>query len=87
MKTFLIFLQVFLCDFSYGFFTTKPFSPDQDVLFILRKRNRSFGEANNLNLENKEKLSETLFDPSKPVVFHVHGFLENQKMDHHMALS
>lgn len=76
-----IFTENSFCLFSRSFYAEK------DTLFILRTRGRSFSESDVLTFDGKEEVANTVFDPSKPTVFHVHGFLENQKVEHHIKLS
>lgn len=71
---------------SFGFFS-RPFNAEKDTLIFLRTRARSFSESEIIKFDDKEELANTIFDPSKPTVFHVHGFLESQKVEHHINLS
>ena len=71
---------------SFGFFS-RPFNAEKDTLIILRTKGRSFSESEIIKFDEKEEIANTVYDPSKPTVFLVHGFLENQKVEHHINLS
>lgn len=62
------------------------FTAEEDTKFILRTRGRLFSEADILTFNTKGELANTVFDPSKPTVFHVHGWFENQASEVHLKL-
>ncbi|CAG9809623.1 unnamed protein product [Chironomus riparius] len=67
-------------------FTPPKFDPETDVYFLLRIQNREFSKEEAVNLAQKEGLEKTAFDPSKPILFHVHGFIEDRKKPTHLLL-
>ena len=62
------------------------FEPETDVYFLLRKQLREIVNEESINLARKEGLEKTAFDPSKPILFHVHGFNEDRKKPIHLLL-
>lgn len=72
-----------LIKFHFCFFS-KPFTAEADILFVLKSGN---SENKSFSFENKEEVASTAFDRTKPIFFQVHGYLENQKVQHQIELS
>ncbi|KAG5672356.1 hypothetical protein PVAND_002489 [Polypedilum vanderplanki] len=82
MKCLFKILVLTIIGFSFGWV------PENDVFFVLRNKKSEFGKEQVFTYETREKLIESKeFDPSKPVIFHVHGFNENRKIKEHKLLS
>lgn len=81
-----LFVVSFLIEFSSYFFVSS-FTAETDVLFFLRIRNRGFDESEEITFSTKEEISNAAFDPKKPIIFQVHGYLEDRHMPHHSQLS
>lgn len=63
------------------------FTPEKDVYFMLRVRNRSFDDDEIFNYENRNAINSSAFDPIKPVTFQIHGFMGSPKMELQKTLS
>lgn len=79
------FFVTFLIQYSMCLFGS--FYGERDAIFLLRIRNRSFDESENLIFEDKEEISKSAFDKEKSVIFHVHGYLEDKDIKEHLELS
>lgn len=73
---------------NLGFcFLPASFTPEKDILFLLRIRNRQFNEEEKFTLETKDNLKSGAFTAAKPTVFLIHGFTEDRRVKHHLLLS
>lgn len=80
------FIVNFLIEFSFCFFSS-PFNAENDALFFLRIRNRTFANSEMLTYETKENLKSSAFDPKKLIIVQVHGFGEHQNVADQLSLS
>lgn len=62
------------------------FNPESDVFFVLRIQNRDFNDEEVLTLDTKEELINSSFDPSKQILFHIHGYMEDRKVLRHVSI-
>lgn len=63
------------------------FVADSDVQINLHVRDRLISQVEKFNFNTKDRLLSSAFDYEKPSIFIVHGFQENYKANHYLALS
>jgi hypothetical protein len=81
----IIFIVKLLVNFSFCF--VGSFNAESDTVFFLRIKDQSFDKSEKFNFESKEEFAYTAFNKDKPVIFQVHGYLENKDIKQHLDLS
>lgn len=81
-----LFVANFLIEFTFCFLSPS-FSAESDALFLLRVRNRALEDSEEFTFDTKDRTVNTAFDKSKSIIFQVHGYLENKKIEAHKNLS
>lgn len=63
------------------------FVGERDVKFLLRTKGRDFADQEVFQYDKRDEVEKSSFDPSKPTIFVIHGFLEGPEVKHHIMLS
>lgn len=80
-----ILILIYFTKSCFGILPGK-FEAETDVYFLLRIQNREFTKEEAVNLAQKDGIENTAFDPKKPILFHVHGFIEDRRKPTHLLL-